>query len=643
MKRNLFILFFCCWCFFNKLKSDDIQSISLVYSTSPSTYKAYGMDWHPSGSYLVVGNIDSTVNNFLYKLDGDSLVLLFTFAESGETRSVAWSPDGNYLVIANQNGVNRLYKFENESLTLLQSFGESVGNNADSFSVDWHPDGNFLAVGSYYGQNFVYSFNSEVLTELCSSQESDPTYFVSWNPAGNYLAVANTVNTINRIYPFDGRTFGSSIDTIEAEATYCMVWHPSGAYIFAGNDTLASRLYKFINGQITTIDILTDQAADSTYFADWSPDSKYLAISNWNSEPNRVYKLENEELSLVFTTSENDNSRPILWSPNGNYIAVANYSSSTRLYKVSSNLFKFILNADPHRGYWTYDPNVRIWNFDIKDGQLTQMLNDINSDSCIKTVIIAGDLTNHSTQIDFDDYKTNMEIPLEQALDGKIYVCLGNHDLEDADEESLIFSHVLNKYKNDDALYNCLSPALSVAKKSYVTPSVPVSIRNKCDIFYTFKLGDITFVSCGLYPDMMYKKTIDSLGNEIIESDWSYLEDFLYKNFIKYEKLDEPIVLFFHYNIIGDFSDWWPQDHKDKLLRVVKNFKNLIICTGHLHKNGSSVDDGSYTYMWGDVTPVVSLAGEHYSIVSWDGSNYSFVFKDQYGNIATWEDLIFQG
>ena len=66
-----------------------------------------------------------------------------------------------------------------------------------------------------------------------------------------------------------------------------------------------------------------------------------------------------------------------------------------------------------------------------------------------------------------------------------------------------------------------------------------------------------------------------------------------------------PVIIFFHYNIQDEFSDWWSIEEKSNFAKVIYNLNVMAIFVGHYHK--------SYTYKWKDI-PVYSTAGEFYAV-----------------------------
>jgi len=119
--------------------------------------------------------------------------------------------------------------------------------------------------------------------------------------------------------------------------------------------------------------------------------------------------------------------------------------------------------------------------------------------------------------------------PLEEA--GKeVYLCVGNHD---RGKKTLgIFRH---------------SPIKHIIRKRHNS------------VKYTFRKGDLLFICCGECP-----------------SDIPWLKR-------KLKNLDQPTIIFFHFNLEGPYSDWWSKKQKDAFYNAIKDYNILAILVGHHH------------------------------------------------------------
>lgn len=83
---------------------------------------------------------------------------------------------------------------------------------------------------------------------------------------------------------------------------------------------------------------------------------------------------------------------------------------------------------------------------------------------------------------------------------------------------------------------------------------------------YNFDIKGYKFICLNVYPDdrsLRYlRRVLSNIG-------------------------DQPVILFWHYNLTGPLSDWWPKTQKDKLYNLLQetgaNVK--LIITGHTHTN----------------------------------------------------------
>jgi hypothetical protein len=124
------------------------------------------------------------------------------------------------------------------------------------------------------------------------------------------------------------------------------------------------------------------------------------------------------------------------------------------------------------------------------------------------------------------------------------YSCIGNHDIIST-----------NFFANN--------PVLKYVEHTYgslvYTKNISQDINDSA-----FK--DLYISSLSLYPD---KKAVDTICNNL---------DKLPSN--------SRHILFWHYNMIGDLSDWWSQAEKDYVSAKLLSGKYNILCclTGHLHE-----------------------------------------------------------
>jgi predicted MPP superfamily phosphohydrolase len=196
--------------------------------------------------------------------------------------------------------------------------------------------------------------------------------------------------------------------------------------------------------------------------------------------------------------------------------------------------FTFFADSDLHFGRSTPKANDAADLF-IR-GDKSDNVKFVKASDC-DFVLACGDLTNTGSDgFTLFGHAINDKQEQVQALKKKyvkpieatkpVYLCLGNHDNE---------------------------PTLHKPVANYIA-SRHGSLR------YNFMHKGVQFICLNIYPD--------PLG-------------LFY--FMLVAKKDTPIVLFFHYNLIGPFSDWWTDDQKDKFKKTIEGYDVKLIITGHHH------------------------------------------------------------
>lgn len=183
-------------------------------------------------------------------------------------------------------------------------------------------------------------------------------------------------------------------------------------------------------------------------------------------------------------------------------------------------------------------------------------------------VLVAGDLTDFGTSGQWAEY---LEHYGPGGLLGyPVYECTGNHD----------------------RFFPLGSPALDGVRARHG------------DLLYGAALGPLRVISLDLYPDTASQewlaRQLGRIGRGV------------------------PVVLFFHYTLAGHFSDWWSEQDKDSLARVIQGYSIAAIFHGHAHDSRHYVwrghdvyNVGSPRHAWNSFA-VVHVAKGVWSIASWD-------------------------
>lgn len=224
-------------------------------------------------------------------------------------------------------------------------------------------------------------------------------------------------------------------------------------------------------------------------------------------------------------------------------------------------LISIILTSDIHYHYDDSRKEVTIGDNKHPD-TVQKILRECES-SDISTIIIPGDFTDHAfdnkkfccciVNGEHDEVGTFFEEfyqPLKEKVPN-ILACVGNHS-----------SYVVWPYTH--------KPEHDFIKETFG------------GLYYSQIIDGIRYYCCGLYPTLEVSQW---LSDGLISSDE-----------------DTPSIIFFHYNLEGDYSDWWSQAEKDEFLRVITPHKSKILCImcGHYHITSNK--------KWNDVNVVMAAA-----------------------------------
>ncbi|MFA5074709.1 MAG: tectonin domain-containing protein, partial [Candidatus Babeliales bacterium] len=214
----------------------------------------------------------------------------------------------------------------------------------------------------------------------------------------------------------------------------------------------------------------------------------------------------------------------------------------------------------------------------------------------VKAVIIPGDFTTGGDANSVNRFINDWEQPLNQALkytDGKLYVGPGNHD-----NDSVVW------YRYTDA-FNYLSDKYG-------------------DWFYSFDIEGVHFCCVGGYPSnwgirlpsFPFVAGLYWLNGDLAQIDAS-----------------APVVIFFHYPVVGDYSDWWSKSEKDGFYNIIKNYNVKLIITGHTH--------ASYASIWRDRFPVANVSGTSCLACKYNPATQDFnkTFIDIYNGPVSWDAM----
>lgn len=102
----------------------------------------------------------------------------------------------------------------------------------------------------------------------------------------------------------------------------------------------------------------------------------------------------------------------------------------------------------------------------------------------------------------------------------------------------------------------------------YITHPVINYIKDKHgDIRYSFDIGNVHFICLSKYPD---KKGIKFLKKDL-----------------RLNK-GKNMVIFFHFNLTGKWSNWWTEEEKETFYNVIRFHNILALLVGHAHISQTS-------------------------------------------------------
>ena len=193
-------------------------------------------------------------------------------------------------------------------------------------------------------------------------------------------------------------------------------------------------------------------------------------------------------------------------------------------------------------------------------------------------VLIAGDLTdkgrNDATAPSWDLFVKLYGLNGNDALlKYPIYECTGNHD-------------------RDAPLWYLYKPVVEAVRARHGS------------LTYSWDWGDVHVVCLDLYPDLFnrlwLRKDLSAVGRE------------------------RPVVIYFHYPILGPFSEWWSQADKEAFRKVIDAYNVVGIFHGHYHGSEHYVWQGYDVYNVGSCRhhphsfAVVHMTDETMTVASWN-------------------------
>lgn len=148
-------------------------------------------------------------------------------------------------------------------------------------------------------------------------------------------------------------------------------------------------------------------------------------------------------------------------------------------------------------------------------------------------LLMAGDMTDHGLPSEWAMFEKYYGLTgSDGLLQYPVYACIGNHD------------RALKVY----------TPVASALRKRHG------------GLTYSWDVDDVHFVCLGEYPSeantRWLREDLADVGRQV------------------------PIVIFFHYSVLGPFSQWWDAPEKKLFARTIEGFNVVAIFHGHYHGSG---------------------------------------------------------
>ncbi|MER5305842.1 AAA family ATPase [Streptomyces lasiicapitis] len=280
------------------------------------------VDWSRSGTSLVTGSVDGTVNIW----DVAQGRVSATTRNGQEVGGAAFAPDGTRIAVADHSGHAFLWRPpEVTADTFLDGHREAVT------SLSWSPDGTRIATTSRDSTSRIWdaSDGRELMTLNAPGR-----YWLggaAWSPDGRYLATSATDKAF-RVWDVER---GEPVATIEGHTDYVwrIAWSPDGRRIATGSRDRTVRLWDPFEG--TELRKMTGHT-DRVQGIGWSPDGTRLATASWDRTVRLWDPDEGRELAVVGVHDDQVNG--LAWSPDGTRLATVSRDRTVRIWNPTTDL-----------------------------------------------------------------------------------------------------------------------------------------------------------------------------------------------------------------------------------------------------------------------------------------------------------------
>ncbi len=301
-------------------------------ATLPDTHAADMLCWSPDSRRIATATRyrQSAILTWDSSVFRDSLHSVVVTAR-------AWSPDRSYLatsIRSSEGGVRVWSRVDERSLSLPDTRGAEL--------LAWSPDSSQLAVAGP-GVNDVQVWNLGSLRTI-GLPNSGSARKLEWSPDSSHLAIALNVEgtavlvwneAIGQTTTLPDAPKMDRLSWVDDYSSYALAWtklawSPDSLFLALASsyDDRAVLVWsRADNGNMS----LSDTSNASSL--DWSPDSKYLAVSGFDSGPHpELVRVWERSSRTVVVIRGPRNSSVLRWSPNSRYLAITDVTDKDHLW-----------------------------------------------------------------------------------------------------------------------------------------------------------------------------------------------------------------------------------------------------------------------------------------------------------------------
>ncbi|MDJ0717772.1 MAG: TIR domain-containing protein [Prochloraceae cyanobacterium] len=281
----------------------------------------------PKGQTIASASLDHTVK--LWKFDGNSYSLLQTLDQTvqghqGKVFDVAFSLDGQTIASASSDYTVKLWKLKGTKYTFHQKL---EGHQNDVYSVAFSPDGQTIASASLDHTVKLWKLNGNSYSLLQTLDQTvqghqGGVFGVAFSPDGQTIASASLDHTV-KLWKFDGNSY-TYARTLKGhkDVVYDVAFSPDGKTIASASSDATVKLWKLDGELEKTITMPNNFRVYQVAFYPQSKDKDWEIIAVASED--KTVKIFNFEGLLVATLFGHKNRvQGVAFSPDGEKIASA--------------------------------------------------------------------------------------------------------------------------------------------------------------------------------------------------------------------------------------------------------------------------------------------------------------------------------